>query len=457
MSVHPGDRLGNYKLIKLLGSGGYAEVYLGEHTYLKKPAAIKVFNAPITEEDTADFLKEARIIADLDHPHIIPILDCGVERYIPFLVMKYAQGGPLHKQYPRGYALPSGSIMNYVTQVADALQYAHDRRIIHRDVKPANMLIGQDDTLYLSDFGIALLAQTTQITQDVIGTLAYMAPEQFAGKPRVASDQYSLAIVVYEWICGERPFQGTAHEIQAQQLSSSPPSLKKKVPEIPNAVERVVFKALEKDPKNRFDNIQAFADALIGAYGSLNSQMIQPYSKSANEQISFGNQLNPLPPQKKASVAYNSIPNLSPLTHQAAYPPMEELQPKPVPGKMVAHPTHSTEVEAQQREALAIKYAIGKLNDYLGWFLVVLETALVIRFFLKLIGADPRNLFAGFLYALTDILLLPFINIVGSASFHQNQYFEFPTLLAISVYYLIFWALKRFLRVLISNPEEPTS
>jgi YGGT family len=150
-----------------------------------------------------------------------------------------------------------------------------------------------------------------------------------------------------------------------------------------------------------------------------------------------------------------------------AYPPMEELQPRPsqqpptqtAPGESTAHPVPSEEVEeveARQEEALTIKYAIGKLNDYLGWFLIVLETTLVIRFLLKLIGADPRNLFAGFLYALTDILLFPFMGIVGSPSFHQNQYFEFPTLIAIGIYYLIFWALRRFLRILISSPEEPT-
>ncbi len=137
-----------------------------------------------------------------------------------------------------------------------------------------------------------------------------------------------------------------------------------------------------------------------------------------------------------------------------AYPPMEELQPRPSnqppahtppPGEGVVHPIpleEVEEVEARQEEALTIKYAIGKLNDYLGWFLVVLETTLVIRFLLKLIGADP-------------LLLFPFMNIVGSPSFHQNQFFEFPTLIAIGIYYLVFWALRRFLRILISSPEEP--
>ncbi|HZU67810.1 MAG TPA: hypothetical protein VFA09_11090 [Ktedonobacteraceae bacterium] len=150
------------------------------------------------------------------------------------------------------------------------------------------------------------------------------------------------------------------------------------------------------------------------------------------------------------------------------FPPMEELQPRqsqqppaqtPVPAEDAVHPVipeEVEEVEARQEEALTIKYAIGKLNDYLGWFLIVLETTLVIRFVLKLIGAVPYNLFAGFLYALTDILLFPFMNIVGSPQFSQYQSFEFPTLIAIGIYYLVFWALRRFLRILISSPEGST-
>ncbi len=151
-----------------------------------------------------------------------------------------------------------------------------------------------------------------------------------------------------------------------------------------------------------------------------------------------------------------------------AYTSLEELQPRqsqqpppqtPTPGDAQAHPVlpeEVEEVEARQEEALTIKYAIGKLNDYLGWFLVVLEVTLLIRFLLELIGADPNNLFAGFLYALTEILLFPFKGIVPSPRFSQNHFFEFPTLIAMAIYYLVFWALRRFLRILISSPEGST-
>ena len=176
------------------------------------------------------FWKEARTIAALDHPHIIQINDCGVERHIPYLVMKYAPGGTLRQRYPKGSRLSPKTIVYYVKQIADALQYAHNQKIIHRDVKPENMLLGSDDILYISDFGIALIAQTTQTTQDIIGTWAYMAPEQFAGKPLRASDQYSLGITVYEWICGERPFQGTGPEVYSQHLYIPPPIFERKSP-----------------------------------------------------------------------------------------------------------------------------------------------------------------------------------------------------------------------------------
>ena len=150
-----------------------------------------------------------------------------------------------------------------------------------------------------------------------------------------------------------------------------------------------------------------------------------------------------------------------------AYPPMEELQPRqpqqhpmqtPPTSENVVHPLAAEDIESaetRQEEALTIKFAIGKLNDYLGWFLLVLETTLIIRFILMLIGADPGNPFAGFLYALTGILLFPFMGIVGSPSLHRNQAFEFPTLIAAAIYYLIFYALRRFLHILISSPEEP--
>ena len=182
--------------------------------------------------------------------------------------MDYAPNGTLRQRHPKGTLLPLDTILDYVKQIADALQYAHDEKVIHRDIKPENMLLGRRNEILLSDFGIALVVQSSryQNTQEVIGTAAYMAPEQLQGKPRRASDQYSLGIVVYEWICGDRPFHGSFTEIYSQQLFVPPPSLCEKVPWLPSTLEEVVLKALAKDPGQRFDSVEAFFQELNEQY-----------------------------------------------------------------------------------------------------------------------------------------------------------------------------------------------
>jgi Protein kinase domain len=275
-----GQRLGSYRLISLLGHGGFADVYLGEHVFLHTQAAIKVLQIRLTSRVIKDFLEEARTIAGLTHPHIVRILDFGMEGKeldldqsmldvadsTPFLIMDYAPRGTLRNHHPKGSRLPLTTIVPYVQQIASALQYAHEKKRIHRDVKPENMLIGQNNDILLSDFGISVVAHSDQSisTQEMAGTLAYIAPEQIRGKPRLASDQYALGIVVYEWLSGTRPFLGTTSwEIMNQHLSVEPPRLKEKVPSISPAVEEVVMKAISKDPHQRFESVQAFADALL--------------------------------------------------------------------------------------------------------------------------------------------------------------------------------------------------
>jgi serine/threonine protein kinase len=263
MVDYRGQQLGNYQLTRLLGEGGFAQVYLGEHIYLGTQAAIKVLN-PQLAADLDWFRTEARTIARLVHPNIVRVLEFGVEGNTPFLVLDYAPNGTLRQRHPKGTILPLPTVVSYVKQVAEALQYAHDEKLIHRDVKPENMLLGRSNEVLLSDFGVALMAQTVldQGLQNVAGTLLYMAPEQIQGQPRRASDQYSLGIIVYEWLTGERPFEGSLTEIISQQLVVSPPPLRAKMSTVALAVERVVMMALEKDPEKRFANIRAFALAL---------------------------------------------------------------------------------------------------------------------------------------------------------------------------------------------------
>lgn len=262
-----GQQFGNYRLVSLLGEGGFADVYLGEHVHLKTQAAIKILRTRLTSEDREKFLTEARTIAHLEHPNIVKVWDYGIENGLPYLVMTRAANGTLRQLYPKGTRVKPTEIIPYVKQVADALHYAHAQRLVHRDVKPENMLLGKNQEVLLSDFGIALVAQSSryQSTQDVVGTVAYMAPEQLQGKPSPASDQYALAIVVYEWLCGERPFQGSFLEIFGQHISVAPPSLCARNPAISPVVEQAIFVALAKDPQQRFGNIKAFANALSNA------------------------------------------------------------------------------------------------------------------------------------------------------------------------------------------------
>ena len=259
-----GEQIGNYRLVKLLGSGGFAEVYLGRQVFLDSAAAIKLLHANLAQEDWESFRAEARTLVNLVHPHIIRLLDFGRDGNTPFLVMDYAPNGTLRQHVQRGVKLPLATAVDYANQVASALQYAHNEKVIHRDVKPENMLLGRNNEILLTDFGIAVVAQSTrtQFTQETVGTIAYMAPEQIQAHPRAASDQYSLAVVVYEWLTGNRPFNGTFTELAVKHMMVPPPPLRDTIPDIPRDVEQVVLTALAKDPKQRFGSVQAFAMAL---------------------------------------------------------------------------------------------------------------------------------------------------------------------------------------------------
>src|SRR6266702_311573 len=262
MADRVGQQLDNYRLTRLLGAGGFGEVYLAEHLYRSTQVAIKIL-PQLAQDDLPSFLMEARTFR-LKHPSIVQILDFGVEGRTPFIVMEYAPNGTLRQRHPKGTRVPLPTIVSYIKQVASALQYAHDERLVHRDVKPENMLFGVQNQVLLSDFGIATIAHGTasQSVEAMAGTIPYMAPEQIHGHPRSASDQYSLGVVVYQWLCGDYPFHGTLTDVAMQHLTMPPPSLHEKVPAISPDVEQVVTTALAKDPKQRFGSVLAFATAL---------------------------------------------------------------------------------------------------------------------------------------------------------------------------------------------------
>jgi hypothetical protein len=273
MDERVGQHFGNYRVVRLLGEGGFAKVYLGEHLYLEKhQTAIKVLRPELSNKYKADFLKEAQRSLELRHPHIVRFFDFGVKEDTPFLIMEYVFHGTLRIRHPKGSCVPPAKVVSYVKQIANALQYVHEQKLIHRDVKPENILLGAKGELLLSDFGIMAVAHTTGSLseQGFAGTVAYMAPEQIEMRPRSASDQYALGVTVYEWLCGTHPFekvQGPPFadpnlKMQYHHLQTPPPALRDQLSTIPSAVERVVLKALAKDPKDRWASMQAFATAL---------------------------------------------------------------------------------------------------------------------------------------------------------------------------------------------------
>jgi len=263
---HPRQQYGNYELLKLLGQGGFANVYLGEHIYLHTRAAIKIVRS-LDAFDVNTFFDEARLAARLRHPHIIRVLDFDLEDEVPFLVMDYAPNGSVRHRYPAGWQPPVAVILDYVEQIADALHYLHSRGLIHRDIKPENLLLDRNGQVLLSDFGIAIALQKAVAgEQTPLGTVYYMAQEQIEGYSCLESDQYSLGVVVYEWLSGVRPFQGSVGKIVQQHLSAPPPSMCELVPDLPPAVEEVVFRALAKDPQDRYEDVRDFATALRGAF-----------------------------------------------------------------------------------------------------------------------------------------------------------------------------------------------
>src|SRR6266702_2994870 len=289
MTDHVRQQLGNYRLLTLLGRGSFAEVYLGQHVRFRQQAAIKVLHTHLTGTEAEHFQHEAETIAALAHPGIVRVFDfdIDIEEGMPFLVMEYAPNGSLRRRYPKGELVPLPTLISYVKQVADALQYAHVHKIIHRDVKPENLLLGRRQEVLLSDFGLATVAHSTSSlsasAEGTSGTLAYMAPEQIEGHPRPASDQYALAVVVYEWLCGERPFEGSVSEVMAQHLSMPPLPLRERMSAIPVEIERAVLRALAKDPKARFASVAEFATALEQA----SQRALTPTAQFASEQLAL--------------------------------------------------------------------------------------------------------------------------------------------------------------------------
>lgn len=292
-----GYTLKRYQMLRLLGYGGMAVVWLAEDRELRRQVAIKLL--PSTLASNQHYLQalthEAQTIATLDHPHIVPIHDFDEIKQtdgntIPYLVMPYITGGSLRDHILKiNRLLPVRESLHYLRQTAQAIDYAHKQHILHRDIKPANMLL-QDQWLFLTDFGLAkILAGTTHVTRTHAGagTPHYMAPEQARGHAEPASDLYSLAITAFQLFTGQLPFQGkTPYAILMQQLIEPIPSAQHLNRSIPEQVDAILVKALAKEPADRYPSCLAFVDALEAGWRSFialsadpDATILAPWSK----------------------------------------------------------------------------------------------------------------------------------------------------------------------------------
>ncbi len=260
------QQLGDYSLLQQLGKSDFSEVYLAEHMQQHTQVAIKLL--PGIGDNAEEFLTRSAQLVQLRHPHVVPMLDFGAEDDCAFLVMDYIPGGTLRQRYPQGVRVPFETILPHVRQITAALQYVHERGLVHRDIKPQNILLSAEDTLLLSDFGTAVPSYTLDPshTYDFEGTVLYAAPEQLHGRPQRSSDQYALGAVLYEWISGVRLFSGTFHEIAHQHLFVTPPTLQTQGITCPSGIEQVIRRALEKEPQKRFSSVKIFAEELEWAW-----------------------------------------------------------------------------------------------------------------------------------------------------------------------------------------------
>ena len=268
-NIQPGQMLGLYRIISQIGKGGMATVYKAYQASIDRYVAIKVLPSQLAEskEFATRFHQEARIIASLEHPHILPVFDYGESDGVTYFVMRYLDAGTLKDRMVEGRPLPLNEIDKLFTQLADALSYAHSRGIVHRDLKPANALIDSRGNVFLTDFGIAKLLESAspRLTQTdaIMGTPAYISPEQAQAQPvDQRSDIYSLGIILYEMVTGSVPFVAeTPLAVLFKHISDPLPPPSSVKPDIPPAIEQVILKALAKDPEDRFATSAEFLAA----------------------------------------------------------------------------------------------------------------------------------------------------------------------------------------------------
>lgn len=267
-----GTKINNrYSIIRTLGEGGMANVYLAYDTILDRNVAVKVLRGDLATDEkfVRRFQREALSASNLYHPNIVQIYDFDSEDGQYYIVMEYVEGKTLKQLLKRRGSLTITEVIDIMSQVTDGMAHAHDSYIIHRDIKPQNIMILDNGMIKITDFGIAMALNSTQLTQtnSVMGSVHYLPPEQAAGKgSTIRSDIYSMGILMYELLTGQVPYKGdNAVEIALKHLKEPLPSIRKILPELPQSIENIILKATAKNPQNRYKDAREMHQDIITA------------------------------------------------------------------------------------------------------------------------------------------------------------------------------------------------
>ena len=285
-----GDKINDrYQIIKTIGEGGMANVYLAVDTILNRNVAVKVLRGDLADDEkfVRRFQREALSASKLAHPNIVEMYDVGEDNGNYYIVMEYIDGKTLKNLIKKRGALTLPEVIDIMTQLTSGLMCAHDSYIIHRDIKPQNILILEDGRVKITDFGIAMALNSNELTQtnSVMGSVHYLPPEQANGSgSTIKSDVYSLGILMYELLTGKLPFKGdNAVEIAIKQMKEPIPSICKQNPDIPQSIENIVLKACAKNPKNRYESIKEMYDDIKNALtedGLKQTRLVYKYSEN---------------------------------------------------------------------------------------------------------------------------------------------------------------------------------
>src|ERR671923_399857 len=264
-----------YRVVRHIANGGMASVWEAHDELLGRSVAVKVLAFHLSEDDRARrrFEREARAAAGLSsHPHVVTIYDVGEHDGRVFMVMELMRGGTVGERLKAGRAISDETALRWLSEAASALDAAHEAGVVHRDIKPGNLLLDDRDRLAVADFGIARIALEDQLTQtgQVLGTASYISPEQAMGRAATpASDRYALAVVAYELLTGEKPFRGEHFAAQARaHVEDEPPLATERDPSLPRGVDRVLARGLDKEPLRRWGTATAMVEELELAMGS---------------------------------------------------------------------------------------------------------------------------------------------------------------------------------------------